>query len=66
MAIADGVIEKLSSQHIQLRHKEGYEEALWVLLDYGDVVVHIFYSETRAFYGLERLWGDAPKLIFNG
>ena len=41
---------------------EGYEGGLWVLLDYGDVVVHVFRETERTFYGLERLWGDAPKV----
>jgi len=43
-------------------HVEGYENSSWVLLDYGDVVVHVFRDQERAFYGLERLWGDAPRL----
>lgn len=42
-------------------HLEGLDNAHWVLLDYIDVVVHIFLSDVREFYGLERLWGDAPR-----
>ncbi len=45
-------------------HVEGYQMGSWVLLDYGDVVVHIFGESERHFYGLERLWGDAPEIGF--
>jgi len=41
---------------------EGYEEAAWILMDFADVVVHIFSDEARAYYDLELLWGDAPRL----
>jgi ribosome-associated protein len=44
---------------------EGKDDASWVLLDYGDVVVHVFLTETRAFYDLDRLWADAPRLEFD-
>ncbi len=45
-------------------HVEGYPQARWILLDYGDVVVHVFEDQERSFYGLERLWGDAPKVPY--
>ncbi len=45
-------------------HIEGLEAATWVLLDFFDVVVHLFIKETREFYGLERLWGDAPEVKY--
>lgn len=45
-------------------HVEGYQMGYWILLDYGDVVVHVFREEDRNFYGLERLWGDAPQVDF--
>ncbi len=58
-AIADGIEEKLDEKNVHFSHKEGYQEGEWVLLDYGDVVVHIFKDESRDYYALEKLWGDA-------
>ncbi len=43
---------------------EGYEESRWILLDYGDLVVHLFESETREYYGLEQLWGHAKRVPY--
>lgn len=61
-AIADEVTENLKEDGIKCWKKEGYNSLNWVLLDYVDVVVHIFKHESRLFYGLERLWGDAPTI----
>ena len=58
-AIADHIVKDLRGQEIKIYHKEGYNSLRWVLLDYVDVIVHIFKQDTREFYGLERLWGDA-------
>ncbi|GAA2013934.1 ribosome silencing factor [Microbacterium ulmi] len=59
-AIADEVEDKLlEAGHKRLR-REGREEARWILLDFGDVVVHVFHEQERVFYGLERLWKDCP------
>jgi ribosome-associated protein len=49
-------------EHEKPQHVEGLEAATWVLLDFIDVIVHIFSVEARDFYGLERLWGDAPQV----
>lgn len=62
-AIADEVSKKLSEQGIKTWHTEGYNTLNWVLLDYFDVVVHIFKNEARRYYNLEKLWGDAPSTI---
>lgn len=59
-AIADEVEKSLKDEGIKCWHKEGYTALKWVLLDYVDVVVHIFKKESRLFYNLEKLWGDAP------
>jgi ribosome-associated protein len=60
-AITDAVEQRIR-EHCGERpwHIEGYDHLQWVLVDYVDVVVHVFNMEKRAFYGLERLWGDAP------
>ena len=59
-AIADNVEDELTKYDIEPRGKEGYDSQVWVLLDYGDVMVHIFNEENREFYNLEKLWKDAP------
>jgi ribosome-associated protein len=61
-AIADAVQERMREEHVRPLHVEGYNRGQWVLLDYGDFVVHIFQDEPRRFYSLERLWGDAPDV----
>jgi len=61
-AVADHVEEKLSAHRERCIHDEGYEDGCWILLDYGDVVVHIFRGDIRGFYNLERLWGNAPRI----
>ena len=60
--LADEVEFKISQSHETGYHKEGYGSATWVLLDYRDVIVHIFYGETRDFYNLEHLWVDGEKV----
>ena len=61
-AIADAVVERLRADKIRPHHVEGYHPGRWVLLDYGDFVVHVFDESTRAFYALEKLWADAPDV----
>lgn len=61
-AIADEVDEKLSEQRIKCSNREGYETMNWILLDYFDVIVHVFKSEARSYYNLEKFWGDAPVI----
>jgi ribosome-associated protein len=61
-AIADAVIEAVARDGSKPAHIEGYERSEWVLLDYFDFIVHIFAPETRRFYSLERLWGNAERL----
>ena len=61
-AMADEVEEKLGRAGFMLKQKEGYEHANWVLLDFGDVIVHIFDKENRFFYDLERIWRDGKVM----
>jgi ribosome-associated protein len=65
-AIADAIIEQLGADGVEPAHVEGYERSEWVLLDYFDFIVHIFAPETRLFYGLERLWGNADRIAVSG
>jgi ribosome-associated protein len=64
--VAEAVRVTLRSHDVRPRHTEGSAESGWILLDYGDVVVHVFLEVTRGFYALERLWGDAPQLSVEG
>ncbi len=59
-AIQDGILEGLKREHDAPRRVEGSGEGGWILMDYLDVVVHIFTPETREFYRLEQLWGEVP------
>jgi ribosome-associated protein len=61
-AIITGITEALAAQGVDYLRREGWDDARWVLLDYGDTVVHVFRKEEREYYDLERLWGDAPRL----
>jgi ribosome-associated protein len=61
-AIAAHIEDKLGKEEIRPLSTEGKREGRWVLLDYGDVVIHVFYQPVREFYDLERLWSDAPRI----
>jgi ribosome-associated protein len=61
-AIADEIVEQLKKQGTRAARVEGYSTAEWVLVDYGDFVVHVFEEKSRRFYDLERLWRDAARV----
>ncbi len=63
-AIADNILKKLKDGNILPLSREGYQAGQWILLDYGEVVAHVFLNEQRQFYDLERLWGDAAAETF--
>lgn len=59
-AIADGIEDRLRGDGARPLHVEGFQRGQWIVLDYGDLVAHVFLEEPRRFYALERLWSDAP------
>ena len=61
-AIADAVEEAMLEQGVKRLRREGKHEARWILVDFGDLVVHVFHEQERVFYGLERLWTDCPVI----
>ena len=61
-AIVDAVEETLRAAKVRPAHIEGYDRAEWVLMDYFNFIVHVFAPQTREFYSLERLWGDAERI----
>lgn len=65
MAIADEVEEKMREAGFDPSSKEGYRSGRWILLDFKDIVVHIFHREDREFYNLERLWADSEELLLD-
>ncbi|MGA0566168.1 ribosome silencing factor [Rathayibacter sp. KR2-224] len=64
IAIAAEVEDKLNEAGARTLRREGRSEGRWILLDFGDLVVHVFHQEDRAFYSLERLWKDCPTVPF--
>lgn len=64
-AIVDHIEETLSKRKLRPLGIEGRQYSHWVLMDYGDTVVHVFEQETRQYYELEKLWLDAPRVLLN-
>lgn len=62
-AIIEHVLHKLGDQGIQPVRKEGYQQGVWSVLDYGSVILHVFRQEERDYYQLENLWADAPRVM---
>ena len=61
-AMADSVEEKLFKEGYKLHHSEGYSGEAWILLDFGNIIVHLFNKEERNFYSLDRVWSDAKEV----
>jgi ribosome-associated protein len=63
--ITEAIRAELRGEGVNVLHAEGVAESGWVLLDYGDVLMHVFLEDTRTYYSLERLWGDSPTLTLD-
>jgi len=63
--IKDAVDQKLRLNNCRVWHEEGRSPGTWIILDYSDVIVHIFHEQVRKFYNLDRLWGDADLVMLN-
>ena len=61
-SIADAIEDELARQGTEPRFKEGFDTSRWILLDYGDIIVHVFDRENRVFYDLERIWRDGKQV----
>jgi ribosome-associated protein len=61
-AMCDELEEKMDKEGYKMHHKEGFRNGRWVLLDFGNIVIHLFHDEERKFYNLERLWVDAKSI----
>ncbi len=64
-AIADEIQAELAKEKVYSKQLEGYDKANWILMDFGDFIIHLFQPETREFYNLERLWRDAKEEHFS-
>ncbi len=65
-SVTQSVLESLGTAGVALRSQEGRRDNKWILLDYGDVIVHVFLTEEREFYNLEKLWADAKRVPSDG
>jgi len=65
-AVAETVLAEAKKHHIERLSAEGVKQGHWALLDYGDVIVHVFHTPVREFYDLEGLWAEAPREVFSG
>ncbi|EMR05874.1 hypothetical protein C772_02145 [Bhargavaea cecembensis DSE10] len=65
-SIAREIKDKAEEAGFDVKRLEGFDSARWILVDLGDVVAHVFHKDERAYYNLERLWGDAPELEMEG
>lgn len=63
VAIADHVEDELAKHGVYTKYKDGMKTGRWVVMDYQDILVHIFHKEERSYYNLERLWNDAKKIV---
>lgn len=61
-ALANHLEEKMEDNGVFVRHKEGYREGRWIILDYSEIIVHIFLKDTRELYSLEKLWSDGANI----
>lgn len=66
VSIGDEIEDKLKLEGLEPLNKDGYKEGRWLLLDYGDIIVHVFHKEERDFYNLERLWVDGKNIPIDG
>ncbi len=65
-AIAEGLKDECAEHGYEIKRLEGYDHARWILIDLGEIVVHVFHKEERTYYNLEKLWGDAPTIELEG
>lgn len=64
-ALSENVEEQMEKNGFEIRQKEGYQSANWILLDYGDIIIHLFDRENRLFYDLERIWRDGESITLS-